>query len=104
MVKTGMDLIDPKLLKRLQNWHKRLCKFPNISSDEVPRSFNSCFDQFVDETDARVMECEARELMNDWIDLHNRCTADAAAVNEQSSDHSSSLPVSLETESGYCSC
>ena len=85
-----MDLIEPKLLKRLQNWHKRLCNIPDISSDDVPRSFISCFDNFVDEIDAQVMKHEARELMKDWIKIHASYTADAA-VAEQSG----------ETESGY---
>ena len=100
MVKMGMDLIELKLLNRLQNWHTRLCNIPGISSDVVPRSFISCFDNLVDETSAQVMEYEAREMMKDWIKIHASYTADVDTVAGQSSDSSSSLPVSGETKSG----
>ena len=97
-----MDQIEPKLLKRLQNWLTRLCKITN--SDVVPRSFISCFDYLLHATNPQleIMEGEARELMNDWIEVHASYTADAARVAEHSSDGSSSLPVSGESESGYC--
>ena len=96
----GMDLIDQNLLKRLEDWHRRLCKIPAISSKDVPRSFSSCFAHLVDETDAQVMNLEARALMNDWIEMHSSYTADASKVAAQSQDNSSSLPVSGEAESG----